>query len=170
MKALETKWMLSTAYHPQTDGQTERINQEISTFLRYYVNYQQDNWMEWLAAAEFQYNDKKHVATGRIPFKLNFGHHPWKGDLIVQMEFPKLEEFLISLQKSWEEATKTMEMAKEMMKRQFDKKRQNPQGLKEGEDIWLEAKNIHSNRPSKKLDQKRYRPFKILKVIGQEMF
>jgi len=75
------------------------------------------------------------VATGQTPFKLNFGHHPWKGDLIVQTEFPKLEEFLISLQKSWEEATKAMEMAKEMMKRQFDKKRQNPQGLKEGEDI-----------------------------------
>jgi len=77
---------------------------------------------------------------------------------------------LIGLQKSWEEATKTMEMAKKMMKRQFDKKRQNLQGLKEGENIWLEAKNIHLNRPSKKLDKKRYRPFKILKVIGQEAF
>ena len=45
-----------------------------------------------------------------------------------------------------------MDIAKEMMKRQFDKKRQNPQGLKEGDDIWLEAKNIHSNRLSKKLN------------------
>ena len=63
-----------------------------------------------------------------------------------------------------------MEMAKEMMKRQFDKKRQNSQGLKEGEDVWLEAKNIHSNRLSKKLDQKRYKPFKILKAIGQGAF
>ena len=42
-KALETKRQLSTAYYPQTDGQTERINQEIGTFLQYYVNYQQDN-------------------------------------------------------------------------------------------------------------------------------
>ena len=94
------------------------------------------------------------MAIEQTPFKLNFGHHPWKGDLTVQMEFPRLEEFLISLQKSWEEATKAMEIAKEMMKKQFDKKRQNPQGLKEGEDAWLEAKNIHSNRPLKKLDQK----------------
>ena len=70
----------------------------------------------------------------------------------MQMEFPKLEEFLIGLQKSWEEATKAMDMAKETMKRQFDKKRQNLQELKEGDDIWLEAKNIHSNRPSKKLN------------------
>ena len=83
----------------------------------------------------------------------------------MQTEFPKLEEFLIGLQKSWEEATKAMNIAKETMKRQFDKKRQNPQGLKEGDDVWLEAKNIHSNRPSKKLNQKRYRPFKILKAF-----
>jgi len=75
-KALGTKKQLSTAYHPQTDGQTERINQEIGTFLQHYVNYQQDNWMNWLAAAEFQYNNKKHAATGRTLFKLNFGRHP----------------------------------------------------------------------------------------------
>ena len=63
-----------------------------------------------------------------------------------------------------------MEEAQETMKRQFDKKRQNPQKLQEGEDVWLEAKNIHLNRPSKKLNQKRYGPFKILKAIGQEAF
>jgi len=45
-KALETQQMLLTAYHPQTDRQTKQINQEIGTFLRHYVNYQQDNWME----------------------------------------------------------------------------------------------------------------------------
>jgi len=73
IKALETRKMLSTAYHPQTDGQIERINQEIGIFLRHYVNYQQDNWTEWLVAVEFQYNDKKHTATGQTPFKLNFG-------------------------------------------------------------------------------------------------
>ena len=72
----------------------------------------------------------------------------------MQTEFPKLEEFLISLQRSWEEATKVMDQAKETMKRQYNKKRQNPQELKEGDNIWLEAKNIHSNRPSKKLDHK----------------
>jgi len=52
-KALRIKRQLSTVYHSQTDGQTERINQEIGTFLQHYVNYQQDNWMEWLAATEF---------------------------------------------------------------------------------------------------------------------
>ena len=65
--------MLLTVYHSQTDGQIEQINQKIGTFLRHYVNYQQDNWIEWLAAVEFQYNNKKHVATGHTPFELNFG-------------------------------------------------------------------------------------------------
>ena len=72
-KALGTKRQLSTAYHLQTDGQTERINQEIGTFLQHYVNYQQDDWTNWLAAAEFQYNNKRHAATGKTPFELNFG-------------------------------------------------------------------------------------------------
>jgi len=52
-KALGIKKQLSIAYHPQTDGQTKRINQEIRMFLQHYVNYQQNNWTDWLAAAEF---------------------------------------------------------------------------------------------------------------------
>ena len=87
-KVLGTKRQLSMAYHPQTDGQTERINQEIGMFLWHYVNYQQNNWADWLAVVKFQYNDKKHVVTGRTPFKLNFGRHSWKGDLMVQMGIP----------------------------------------------------------------------------------
>ena len=75
-KVLGTMRQLSIAYHPQTNSQTERINQEIRMFLRHYINYQQNNWTEWLAAAEFQYNNKRHAATGRTPFKLNFGRHP----------------------------------------------------------------------------------------------
>ena len=75
-KALETKWILLTTYHPQMDRQIEQINQEIGTFLRHYVNYQQDNWTEWLVVAEFQYNNKKYTATRQTPFKLNFECYP----------------------------------------------------------------------------------------------
>jgi len=53
MKVLGIKRQLLMVYHPQTDGQTERINQEIGTFLQHYVNYQQDDWTNWLAAVEF---------------------------------------------------------------------------------------------------------------------
>jgi len=170
MRVLGTKRKLSTAYHPQTDRQTERINQEIGTFLRHYVNYQQDDWTEWLATAEFAYNDKKHVAIGKMPFELNFGRHPWKGDLMVQTELPRVEEFAKKLQESWKHAAQAMEEAQKNMKRQFNKKRRNPQGLKVGDYVWLENKNIQSNRPSKKLDNKRYGPFRVLKDIGSGAF
>ena len=71
-KALEITRQLSTAYYLQTDRQLERINQEVETFLQY---YQQNDWTEWLAATEFQYNDKKHTATRQTLFVLNFGRH-----------------------------------------------------------------------------------------------
>jgi len=144
-KVLGTKRKLSMAYHPQTDEKTERINQEIGTFLRHYVNYKQDNWTEWLAMAEFAYNNKRHAVTGRTPFELNFGRHPWKGDLMVQTEIPRVEEFTKNIQECWKHAAQAMEEAQKNMKRQFDKKRRNPQGLKVGDHVWLENKNIQSN-------------------------
>ena len=126
--------------------------------------------MEWLLVAEFQYNNKKHIATGHILLELNFGRNPWKEDLTIKTKLPKINDFLEGLQKSWNKAKILMDMAKEAMKKQFDKRRRNPQGLKIGDNMWLEAKNIHSKQPSKKLDQKRYGPFRISKNIGQEAF
>jgi len=66
--------------------------------------------------------------------------------------------------------TKAIEEAQKNMKRQFNKKRQNPLGLKAGDKVWLENKNIQLNRPSKKLDNKRYRSFRISKDIGLGAF
>jgi len=63
-----------------------------------------------------------------------------------------------------------MKEAQKNMKRQFDKKRQNPQGLKIGDNVWLENKNIQLNRLSKKLDNKRYGSFKISKDISSGAF
>jgi len=63
-----------------------------------------------------------------------------------------------------------MKEAKKNMKKQFNKKRRNPQELKVKNNVWVENKNIHSNWPSKKLDHKKYRPFRISKDIGQEAF
>ena len=90
------------------------------------MNYQQNNWIDWPATAEFQYNNKKHVAMGRILFELNFGRHPQKGDLIVQTGIPQVEEFLIGIQKSWKQVVKAMEEAQKSIKKQFNKKRGNP--------------------------------------------
>jgi len=63
-----------------------------------------------------------------------------------------------------------MEETQKTMKRQFNKRRRNSQGLKASNNVWLENKNIHSNQPSKKLDNKRYRPFKISNDIGSGAF
>jgi len=75
------------------------------------------------------------VVTGRTPFELNFGRYPWKGNLMVQTEIPRVEEFLTGIQRSWKQVTKAIEEAQKNMKRQFDKKRQNPQGLKVGDNV-----------------------------------
>jgi len=166
-KALEIKRAMSTVYYPQTDGQTERINQEIEVFLRHYINYRQDDWTKWLATAEFQYNNKEHAVTRHSPFYVNYGRHPWKGNLIVKTEIPSLEDLLKKMETTREEAKTAMERTKETMKRQYDKRTRQSQGLKTGEQVWLEARNIQTNRSSKKLDQKRYGPFMIKEEIGQ---
>ena len=64
---------------------------------------------------------------------------------MVKTDIPQVEDFLSGLQRSWEQATKTMEEAQKSMKKQFDKKRRNPQELKVGDYVWLENKNIHLN-------------------------
>ena len=80
-----------------------------------------------------------------MPFELNFGRHLQKVDLTVKTELPKLENFLEGLQKSWDTTRKLMEMEKEAIKKQFNRKRQNLQELKAGDNVWLEAKNIQFN-------------------------
>jgi hypothetical protein len=73
---LGTKLQMSTAFHPQTDGQTERQNRTLEEMLRAYVSYEQDDWDEHLAAAELAHNCAEHASTGFSPYYLNHGHHP----------------------------------------------------------------------------------------------
>ena len=73
------------------------------------------------------------MVTGHIPFELKFGRHLWKGDLTINMELPKLEDFLERLLRKQQK--KSMELTKEAIKKQFEKKRRNPQRLKEGDNM-----------------------------------
>jgi hypothetical protein len=73
---LGVKSSLSTAFHPQTDGKTECINQEIEQFFRIFCNFQQDNWVDLLPFAEFAHNVRAHSATGRSPFQVWYGFQP----------------------------------------------------------------------------------------------
>jgi len=74
---IQTK--LSTAYHPQTDGQTERVNQELEQYLRVFIDHRQEQWPDWLGTAELAYNNKIHVATKVSPFKVNYSQDPRMG-------------------------------------------------------------------------------------------
>jgi len=70
---LGIKSKLSTVFHPQTDRQTERVNQELEQYLRIFINHRQEQWPEWLGTAEFAYNNKAHSSTRTSPFKANYG-------------------------------------------------------------------------------------------------
>jgi len=67
---------LLTAFHSQTDGQTERVNQELEQYLRMFINHRQEQWPEWLGTAEFAYNNKAHSSTWISPFKANYRQDP----------------------------------------------------------------------------------------------
>src|SRR5262249_13298676 len=73
---LDVRPNLSTAFHPQSDGQTERVNQTLEQYLRVFCDYQQDNWQDLLSRAEFAYNNAVHASTGHSPFFANYGYHP----------------------------------------------------------------------------------------------
>lgn len=167
LKGIGSERALSTAYHPQTDGQTERINQEVEGFLRMFCNYQQDDWSKWLPTAEFQYNDKVHSGTGATPFFLNYGRHPWKGDITVDSATPATSEFLTKLQQAREEAGAALRNYQEGMKEQFNKRRSSAKEYKEGDLVWLEGTNIMGNQVTRKLSPRRYGPFAIKEKIGQ---
>jgi len=72
-RMLGIKTKLSTAFHPQTDGQTERMNQELEQYLWFFIEHRQKDWPEWLAATEFAVNNKVHTATKVLPFMANYG-------------------------------------------------------------------------------------------------
>ena len=145
----------STAYHPQTDGQTERTNQELEQYLRLYVNHHQDDWADWFSVAEFAHNNRAHSATGFSPFYINMGYHPNCGtNVSTQATNESSADFVRRMERVWEDASAKLERAKAIMKAQYDKHRRTPMEYQPGDMVWLSAAHIPSNRPSKKLDHK----------------
>src|SRR5258705_8006847 len=114
---LGVKLTLSTSYHPQTDGQTEHVNQEIEVYLRVFVSHQQDDWANWLPLAEFAYNNKVHVATCQTPFELDAGQHPCLGVEPMRMSTVEaVDAFARQLDCAQEEAKAALEQAADDMK------------------------------------------------------
>ena len=170
-ESLGIKRNLSTAYHPQTDGQVERSHQETETFLRHYIGYLQEDWAEWIAMAEFQYNDKEHSATRQSPFYLNYGRHPWKGEVTIPQDGNvSVMNHMENLQKAREHASEAIRKSQERMTQNYNLRHKPARPYKEGQKVWLEATNIRDTRPSKKLSAKRHGPFKILTAVGETSY
>ena len=110
-----TKLAMSTAFHPETDGQTERNNQTLEQMLRNYVNYKQDDWDAHLSAAEFAYNNAKQASTGATPFFLSTGQNPLvpAGLLNIENEInvPSTEDFVQNIANNIKKATENLGVA-----------------------------------------------------------
>ncbi|MBW0504255.1 hypothetical protein O181_043970 [Austropuccinia psidii MF-1] len=79
---------LSTAFHPETDGQTERLNQIVEKYLWLYVSYHQDDWHTWLSLAEFAYNNSEHSSTKQSPFFTIYGTNPSFDSIHISQDTP----------------------------------------------------------------------------------
>jgi hypothetical protein len=170
-RILGTEMNPSTAHHPITDGQTERMNQEIEHYLRIYVNYHQTDWAEWLALAEFAYNDKVNESTKASPFFLDHGYHPWKGvEGRLESRNDTALEFAENMKKVREDAISAMKKAKERMKKYYDKKHSVAMDFRIGQKVWLEATNVAQDRPSEKMSDRRLGPYEILEKVGASAY
>ena len=92
LKGLGVESALSTAYHPQTDGQSERWNQEIEAYLRMFCSQRRDDWVKWLPIAEFAFNSRTHSATGHSPFFLMYGYQPEFHIPVLETTVPSADE------------------------------------------------------------------------------
>ena len=167
LKAMGVRSALSTAFHPQTDGSSERANQGLEQYLRAYCNRNQDNWVSLLPMADFAHNTQEHSATKRTPFELLHGYTPrWIQSFIPNEDIPKADERLQELQHAREEAIAAVHIATEAMKIQHDKYGDKGPDFKIDDQVWLEGKNLKTMYPSAKLSPKRYGPFTITALIG----
>ncbi|SJL16561.1 uncharacterized protein ARMOST_20087 [Armillaria ostoyae] len=126
----------STAFHPQTDGQTERVNQEVEKYLRIFINYHQDDWADWLPLAEFAHNNRTHSATGRSPFMIMYGCNPRimpDSPRTPNSKTPAASDFSKAMQKVHKETETALEEAAKRMKAQYDKHKRPAKEYKPGE-------------------------------------
>ena len=120
-KILGIKVATLTAYHPQTDGQTECVNQEVEQFLCLFVNQRQDNWYNWLSIAKFAYNNQVHASTQTSPFMLDAGQNPRLGfEPIRESRLESLDNFASRMAQATEEAWAALVKAADNMAQFYD--------------------------------------------------
>ena len=118
---LGIKVAASTAYHLQTNGQTEHVNQEVEQFLCLFINQRQDDWYDWLSIAEFAYNDQVHTSTQTSLFMLNTGQNPRLGfEPIHETQLKSLDNFTFRMAQAMEEAWAALVKAADNMAQFYD--------------------------------------------------
>jgi hypothetical protein len=155
---------LSTAYHPETDGATERMNQVIEHYLRCYATYWQDDWAGLLPIAMLAINNRDATSTGISPFFATHGYHVDLLSTIADKEgeeplrtqgrspVARGEAFVARLKEATEFAQATMASAQEQQEEYANRARQAAEQFRVGDKVWLSLRNIKTHRPSKKLD------------------
>ncbi|MBW0464590.1 hypothetical protein O181_004305 [Austropuccinia psidii MF-1] len=160
---------LSTAYHPETDGQTERINQILGKYLWMYVNYHQYDYNTWLPLAEFSYNCSAHSSTKQSPFFTVYGRDPQFDSVHFTQDTPS-GTLSTKIQSVQQDLNRELEVAINRFKRYEDKSRASPPIFNPGDMVWLSSKRIKSTRPTKKLSERWLGPFPILKDISTHAY
>jgi transposase InsO family protein len=176
-RILRIQSRLSTAFHPETDGQTEVENKELERYLRAYVAYQQDNWSQWLALAEFAANNAPSATTQVSPFFANLGYHPrLSSDLKPDATAPRntkesvdrqaAEQRATALKDLWDTLRDEIGLSQTRMEGFANAHRKPAPAYQVGDQVWLSARNIQTQRPTKKLDHKNLGPYKVLEKVG----
>jgi len=170
---MKARRQLSTAFHPQTDGQTERQNQTLEHYLRCYVGYRQDDWVDWIPQAEFTYNNTVHASTGTTPFYAMYGYHPdftWDvEDDIPEGEAPAARRRAAAINAEREKLKERLQHAVDYQAKWYNKSH-TPRHFRVGDKVLLSSKNIRLSRPSKKLDFRFLGPFEITAARGTQAY
>jgi len=167
-RMLGIKTKLSTAFHPQTDGQMEKMNQEVEQYLRFFIEHRQRDWPEWLAAAEFTINNKIHTATKVSLFIANYGKElRMGGDIRRKGKVESTTAFVERMKKVQEEAEAALRKTQEEMKKYADRRRKESEEWKRGDQVLLSTKDlVFKERPSKKLTERYVGPYAIEEVVS----
>jgi len=167
---LGIKSKLSTVFHPQTDGQTERVNQELEQYLRMFIDHRQEQWPEWLGTAEFAYNNKVHSSTKTSPFKANYGQDPRMGfEGRKKGKYAGAEKFVEKMKEIQEEAKAVLRKVQEDMKKYANKKRLDAEEYKVGDLVMLSTKDLKYQmigRRTEKLTERFIGPYKVKKIVS----
>jgi hypothetical protein len=172
MKKLETKHRKSVAFHPQTDGQTERTNQTLETMLRHYVGSRKHgDWHLCLSAAEFAINNAFTPTIGTTPFQLNYGRNPRLPVSVAEPKVLKAQDWADRMIFGLAEAKRHIRLAQERQKKHYDKGRRD-MIFSVGDLVFLSSRNISLRRTgdtstTMKLMPKWIGPFPIIEVIGK---